>query len=510
MNSHPNLSRRDFLKLLGLSTAALAARPLISTLEQNQQADKPNVLIFVFDAWAAQNLQLYGYPRPTMPNLDRFARRALVYHNHYSTASFTVPGTASILTGLHPWTHRAVQLGGGGVASPHIGHNIFEAFAKTHSTLGYAQNPFADIFLYQFSKSIDTYLAADGFNLESRLISAAPLFKNDKRIAFASFENSLVRAGKGESGSLFLGLISRLGILRRYGDFRKAHLDAYPKGPPIAGGVFLLDEVVNGTMAALKQIQSPTMAYFHFFPPHEPYTPLREYADLFDDGWIPPNKPIHPLSHTRYSLEEILPYRRIYDQFLASWDAEFALLLTYLETSGLLDRSIVVFTSDHGEMFERGEIGHDGLMLSEPMARVPLMISVPGQNERKDIHTFTSSVDLLPTLANLAGIQSPTWAEGRLLPGLGGEENDNHSVYAIDAKTASSFSPFNQFSIALMKQRHRLLYYQYANYSGLEFYNTEEDPGELHDLAPSEPALMKEMKDEILQKVDEFNRPYLK
>jgi arylsulfatase A-like enzyme len=506
MHTDSKFSRRDFLKLMALAPAALAARPLVSALQKARTADAPHVLIFIFDAWTAHNLQLHGYPRRTMPNLERFAERCFVYHNHYSTGSFTVPGTASMLTGLYPWNHRAVQLTAGGVAPAHQDHNIFAALADTHSAFGYSQNPYADIFLYQFEKYLDTYLAEAQFNLESRQISSLPIFRNDAQIAFASFENNILRNGKGTSGSLFLGMLSRLNGLRNYASIRQAHIGEYPAGVPIASGVFLLDDLVDGMMNAIRGFDSPTLAYFHVFPPHEPYAPKADFAGLFDDGWVPPEKPPHPLSRARHPWEEIVYNRLRYDQYMAAWDAEFARLLDYLETSGLLDNSLVILTSDHGEMFERGEIGHNTFVL----VRVPLLISLPGQTQRKDIHAFTSGVDLVPTIASLAGAGPPAWTEGRLLPGLGGEEDLDRSVYCIDAKMASSFSVFNQFSISLIKQRHRLIQYQYPHYSGFEFYNLDEDPEEVNDLYPSEPALAKQMKDEVLQKVEEFNRPYQK
>jgi arylsulfatase A-like enzyme len=508
MNS--KFSRRDFLKLMALAPAALAARPLVSALQKARPADAPHVLVFVFDAWTASNLELYGYPRRTMPNLERFAERSFVYHNHYSAGSFTVPGTASLLTGLYPWNHRAVQLTAGGVAPAHQDHNLFAALTGSHSTLGYAQNPYADIFLYQFEKYLDTHLSEAQFNLERRQISSLPIFRNDAQIAFASFENNIIRNGKGMSGSLYLGMLSRLAGLANYAAIRKAHLKQYPTGVPIASGVFLLDDVVDGMMNAIREFDSPTLAYFHVFPPHEPYAPKKEFASLFDDGWVPPEKPIRPLSQARHPLDEMFYNRLRYDQYLSTWDAEFARLLDYLETSGLLDNSIVILTSDHGELFERGEIGHLTPVLASPVVRVPLLISLPGQSQRKDIRAFTSSLDLLPTIASLVGAPSPAWAEGRLLPGLGGEEDPNRSIYSIDAKMASSFSAFNQFSISLTKQRHRLIQYQYPHYSGFEFYNMDDDPEEMNDLYPSQPALAKQMKDEVLQKVEEFNRPYQK
>ncbi len=82
----------------------------------------------------------------------------------------------------------------------------------------------------------------------------------------------------------------------------------------------------------------------------------------------------------------------------------------------------MIFSSDHGEMFERGTHGHSTPLLYEPVIRVPLLISSPGQLERKDIHTLTSNVDILPTLAHISGLPVPDWAEGEVLPGLGGED----------------------------------------------------------------------------------------
>jgi len=510
MSSTPRLSRRDLLKLAALASAGLAARPLASLLERQPQSDAPNVLIFVFDAWSARNMQLFGYPRQTMPNFERIAARSTVYHNHYSTASFTVPGTASLLTSLYPWTHRAVQLSAGGVTHPHADHNIFKVFEPTHSNMGYAQNPYADTFLFQFQKSLDTHTSRDKFDLEVRNPASLPLFQNDARLAFAGFENNVLRSGKGEAGSLFLSTILRLVTLNRYGNLHREYLPAYPKGPPIAGGVFLLDELLNGTLQMLERIQPPTLGYFHLFPPHEPYAPTREFAGHFKDGWTPPEKPFHPLSRTRAPFSECVYNRLAYDQYLASWDAEVTRLLDFLETSGLFDSSIIVFTSDHGELFERGEIGHSTLVLSDPVVRVPLFISVPGQTQRRDVYSYTSSVDLLPTLAHLASVGPVAWTEGQILPALGGPDDPNRSIYSLDAKMASSFSTFNQYSIALMRQGHRLIHYQYPEYSGFEFYDMENDPEEMNDLSPSTPALMQDMKKELLQKVEDFNRPYRK
>ena len=89
----PQLNRRDFLKLsLALPAAAALSRlaPALLSAGHKQDQELPNVIIFVLDAMSAKNLSLYGYPRKTAPNFEKFAQRATVYHAHHSGGNFTV------------------------------------------------------------------------------------------------------------------------------------------------------------------------------------------------------------------------------------------------------------------------------------------------------------------------------------------------------------------------------------------------------------------------------------
>jgi len=205
----------------------------------------------------------------------------------------------------------------------------------------------------------------------------------------------------------------------------------------------------------------------------------------------------------------LLSSREKYDEYLASWDDEVGRLFDYLEDSGMLDRSIVIITSDHGEMFERGVSGHTTPLIYNPLVRVPLIISMPGQAQRVDVHTNTSCIDIPPTIAHLAGNPIPDWGEGELLPGLGGKENDRRSIYVLDAKENSAFAALSRYSVSLTKGRFRLTHYNYPSYQSFEFYDLEADPGELQDLYPSNPAMALEMQRELLDKINDVNRPYV-
>ena len=508
MQKFTGLTRREFLKLISLMPVGIVSRP-ISKLTQTLNSDIPNIIILVFDAWSQHHVSLYGYPRPTMPNLEKFAERAMVFHNHYTAGTFTSSGTASLLTGLYPWSHRVLHLGAA-VTPLHMMHNIFSMLAETHSTLGYAQNEYADQILYAMGAELETHIQNWAFSLQNSHPYGAPIFDQNPRVAFASFEDNLIRRLKGNDSSMFIGPLLRLYFLRNRARFRTANSENYPLGIPSSDELFLLDDVVEGAIQTLKAIESPTLAYFHFYPPHDPYCPTKEFSDKFKDGWETTNKPIHDLSEEKRDPDDLQLNRRHYDEYLASWDNEMTRLLDFLEESGLTEKSYIFITADHGELFERGIIGHFTKLIYDPLIRVPLIVSRPGQTGREDIHALTSSVDILPTVTSVLGQPIPQWVEGKLLPGLGGVEDEHRNIFSVDAKYNSSFTPLRNYSISLTRDSYRLIHYSYPKdeYEKYEFYDLNSDPDELKDLYRAKPSLALEMQDELIQKIEKVNRPY--
>jgi arylsulfatase A-like enzyme len=165
-------------------------------------------------------------------------------------------------------------------------------------------------------------------------------------------------------------------------------------------------------------------------------------------------------------------------------DAEFGRAIASLERAGVLGHAHLFVTSDHGEMFERGVFGHFTPLLYEPVIHVPLLVSVPGASSRLDVRVPTSNVDILPTVVGLAGTPTGEWCEGRALPGLGGIEDTHRSIFATEAKRNPANSPLRT---ALWRAAGAQAVH-YAGYSGryqqhTEFYDLENDPDEMTDLA---------------------------
>ena len=507
------LSRRDFLKLMALVPPSMYMSGFVlppSRLIQDPNAK--NVLIILFDALSARNIALYGYQRDTMPNLARLAERSIVYHNHHAGGNFTTPGTASLLTGTYPWTHRAINLGYQVIEQ--IRHRtIFSAFDGYYRT-AYSHNNFVNAHLEFFFADID-YLKPQKDLFVKNGLALDRLFTSDADIASVAWERIVKKGGTGNAYSLFLSAL--------YTEYEKGNIKdisaLFPRGISRIGedDYFLLEEGIDWVKSQLKELPQPFLSYYHFLPPHHPYCPRQEFVNAFlDDGvGYLINKPKSIFnSNEKISLTVQSNERRRYDEFVLYADSELGRLYDYLQESGLLENTWVVFTSDHGEMFERGVYGHRTPVLYEPVIHVPLLIMEPGQKIRRDVFTPTSAVDVVPSLLKVTGQDIPDWFEGTILPPFAGTETDSErSIFAVEAKLDPWDKPLNPVSTTIIKGSYKLIYlagYEELgeNSPSLELYDLENDPEELNDLHAAQPDVLADLKNELLTRMTEADRPY--
>jgi arylsulfatase A-like enzyme len=509
-------SRRDFLKLAGLLSLGLSLRAPFHFLQgdpRQNAGEGPNFLVVVFDAFSGQNLSLYGYPRNTTPNIDRLAERATVYHRHVSSGNYTVPGTASLLSGQIPWSHRAFQF----KAVPDLPNfpeqNIFKLFPG-HDRLAYTHNPLADLILEQYFADINSRLPYNHLYLNQDLLPST-VFRNDQDTATLSWLRTM-KAAAGEHYSLFLSPLYK-SLIRA--EFESLEQD-FPRGLPnlFEDNFYLLEHAIDYVLETLPQSQAPFFGYFHLYPPHAPYNTRRDFFDAFlDDGFRPVEKPPHALdgeNKEKYLLKE----RRAYDEFILYADEQFGRLFESLEASGMLENTWLVLTSDHGEMFERGVRGHGTPLLFQPVIHVPLLIFGPGQTTRQDVYEYTSSVDLLPTLLHLAGHSDriPAWVDGDVLPPYkprsAGKPTD---IFAVQSPIAVPRHTMWIASTTIIREPYKLIYYYgYPTIEErgelFELYNLAEDPEEMVDIYESEPEIAAELLAELKRRIEEADQPYTK
>ncbi len=167
----------------------------------------------------------------------------------------------------------------------------------------------------------------------------------------------------------------------------------------------------------------------------------------------------------------------LYDQEIRFTDHHLARLIADLEARGLWERTVVVITGDHGEGFgEHGVMLH-GYDLYAPQTRVPLIVRVPGLAARR-VRTAAGHVDVMPTLANLAGAAPSTEMMGRsLVPWLTGADDDlERAVFQ-----QLSYEGNHEKRGAATARCHVL--YNVSPHTSWEIYDLTRDPGETRDLS---------------------------
>ncbi len=506
-----NLDRREFLKLAGLLSLGYAIHSKGIPSAAGPQTRKQNILVVVYDALSAYNVSLHGYRRETTPNLARLAARAIVYHNHYAGGNFTTPGTASLLTGALPWTHRAF-VHDGKVSESFVTKSIFHAFPG-HYRIAYSHNPLVNTLLNQFKEDLDEYIPQARLFLASDGILQA-LFTNDEDIATVSWARTIKRQEEGYSYSLLLAHLYEQLRERRIAGLKPY----YPRGIPhiSTDNYFLLEQATDWVSSRLRELPRPFLGYFHFLPPHFPYKTHRDFYERFKgDGWRPPEKPIDAAFNQGKSQERLFEWRTWYDEFILYADREFGRLFDHLEASGLLEDTWVVFTSDHGEMFERGISGHLTHALYQPVIRIPLLIFEPGRDERVDVYTPTSAIDVLPTLLEATGEAIPDWIEGEVLPPFGRRSPDpGRKLYAQVARDNHPEAALTHASLMYLKGSYKLTrYFGYGRLGEaderIDLYNVEADPEELNELSTKEKVQTEELLSELEEKLAQVNEPYL-
>lgn len=509
------IKRRDFIKITSLLpfTYILPGNP--STLFESSETKQQNILIIVFDTLSALHLDLFGYPRNTAPNFNRFAKIASVYHSHYSGGNFTMPGTASLLTGNYPWTHRAFNFRGQ-VMPEFEKKNIFSLFDQ-YFRLAFSHNIQVNGLLNQFYSHLDYYKPRQELYLDNNY-GLNSLFSNDFDNASVSLLRILNKTktdedeASGFSNSLFLSNLYEIDKDRLV----KKYSNSFPIGLPASESrnYFLLEDAIDWVKSQLAQVPQPFLGYFHFMPPHNPYNTRKEFSGKFiNDGYVLIKKPESPFDLGQRRQSQLNEFARQYDEFILYADNEFGRLLDWLTTNDLLENTWVVLTSDHGELFERGIWGHITPALYQSVIRIPLLIHAPGQQQRKDIYLNTSAVDILPTLAYVTNQPAPYWSAGNILPPYQEGYAETRPVFTVEAKGNIVDQPLQHATLMIVKEQQKLIYYfgydKFGQQEGLaELFNLNNDPQELHNLIVEARQTPKELLEELLQHLQKAEYVY--
>ena len=338
-----------------------------------------NVVLIVWDAVRAASLSLHVFTRDTTPNLIRWARKGVRYSMALAPASWTYPSHTSFFTGYWPFQLSSQSNYSLDAPVPTLAEHLT---SRGYQTAGFAANT-----------KIITY--------ETRLDRGFSHFEDYPLTPRALLSRTV-------AGSWILE-----NILYRDDFYESKWISVQSRNATAVNRSFL-------DWLAGRRKDRPFFAYLNYFDAHEPYMPPEGYAGRFG---IAPRLPRDFRSLLDYASpgwstvyeREIVMARDCYDDCISFLDDQLGRLLDQLESQGLLDDTLVIITSDHGEAFyEHGTFLHGNSLYLEEIA-VPLVILAPDAPAGRVVTQPVSLRDLPATVIDQSGLSTGSPFPGRSL-----------------------------------------------------------------------------------------------
>lgn len=455
------------------------AAPLETSMTAPGNAGRPNIILLTIDALSAPHMSLYGYWRPTTPQLVKFGRGAMVFDRAYANGNFTTPGVATILTGTLPWTHRALTLPVWPLAYTRrtslpavlqrAGYRT--GYVATNPIAGAAKQGFAAYFQFARPDRLGhVTLCADRLSRYLRYVCAAsetaPLEEMDDIAA----------------------------------QFRApSHNREHDPGLALRPALHWL-ETANRS--------KPIFLWVHLFPPHSPYAVPKPWLGMFDpserDRTAASTQPNWAWIQSTLTPQQVQTLEARYDEATAYSDAYVGPFLKRA-LAVLGPNTAIVITADHGESFAHGYGAHTGPGLYDELIHIPLILKLPGETSGERCERPAEQADVAPTLAALAGVPAPAdWAGRSLLdacnPSQTGGSRPHRAIFSMNFEQNPRFAPLKTGSVAVIQGRWKLIHYMGAlHYPYMpplhdELYDLLTDPGERTNLAAQHPALVKRLR----------------
>jgi len=455
------MKRRQFMTLSGAALSAPAV------LARRPSSKKPNILLLMADQLRGDCLGADGNSDIQTPNLDRLASEGARFRCSYSSTPSCTPARAALLTGLSPWRHGMLGYG-------RIAERYPLEMPRLLAQAGYYSEVIGKCH-YHPQRNLHGFeqaLLDESGRVES------PDFRSDYRSWFWSVAPDLNADKTGLS----------------WNDYR--------------GAAYALPEELHPThwigetaVRFLRKYQRPQPFFLKvsFERPHSPYDPPQRFWKQYQDRNLPPAKagnwakryaprsgPGYEIWHGNLGEQQVRESRQGYYGNVSFVDDQIGRILEVLEQRKLLDETLIVFLSDHGDMTGDQHLWRK-CYAYEPSARIATLLRWPsGLVAAKRGQVLSQPIevrDILPTLLDAAGGPAPAMKlDGQSLLELirGG---NNWREY-IDLEHDVCYSPENHWN-AMTDGRQKYIFH--ARNGEEQLFDLVNDPHELRDLA-SDPS----------------------
>ncbi|GAB3755549.1 sulfatase family protein [Microlunatus parietis] len=436
---------------------------------------RPNVVFVITDQQRFDTINALGHDHVDTPNLDRLVREGTSFTRTYVSAPSCAPSRSSLFTGLYPhsfgvlrneevWRHSWVErLADSGYRCVNVG--------KMHT------HPWETPLGFHERTVVEN---------KDRFHPNVPFYHDqwDK----ALWTHGLTKPTRAVHRT-------RPDYAERLGAFEWELPDDLHSDNFVAGHARWWLETYPGTEPFFLQIGFPG--------PHPPYDPVDRHLDAYRDRDVPlPVRDDVDLAQQPEVLQELrrhheendhdsvvhladpteeqsLRQRRHYLANVSQIDEQLGLIMGALEARGVLDDTVIIFTSDHGDCL--GDHGHSQKWtMYEASVRVPAIVWGPGIAAGQRIDALTAMMDLGPTVLELAGLEVPRWMEAQsLLPALRGEPWEGREyVFSEHARDMI----LTGTELMTMVRDDRWKYVEFVDSDQGQLFDLTADPDELRTL----------------------------
>lgn len=423
--------------------------------------NRPNVLLITVDQWPGQFLGVAGHQQVLTPTIDQLARNGVRFTNAYAPTPICIPARRSLMTGTSPRVHGDRTFLVNGTMPPHL-----PTMAQTFRDAGYQAFAVGKLHVHPARERVgfdDVILAEEG--------------RANKGIVD---DYEMYLAEQGYPGQTFAHGMSNNDYQTRPWHLAEEH------------------HVTNWTTREMVRLikrrdpSRPQLWYLSYSAPHPPLVPLQAYLDMYRDVEIelPPrgswlDREDVPFfvravqgNWDYFSDREVRDILRAYYAMCTHVDHQLRVIIGTLREELLLDDTIILLTSDHGDM-----LGTHGLwakrLFYENAAKVPMILVGTGASERgfdprvghhRVDDRLVGLQDVMPTLLELADIEIPETVDGVSM--LSEQQRSYFFGECVEDAGATRMIHDGRF---------KLIYYAVGNHTQL--FDLEDDPDELTDLA---------------------------
>lgn len=427
-----------------------------------------NIIYLLTDQWRYDALGCNGAKVCRTPNIDSLAREGCRFTRAYTTNPLCSPARASILTGLYPHHH-------GQLANTNNFNGVFDA--QVLEKKGYAE-----------------YLAKQGWN--------------------TGYCGKFHLAGEGEYDKWFFKDWRTEGEHQRYLEGKGITYDfGISEVQPLEWGgeavfcgpsalsasdhhdAWVADQTID-MIERFAREDTPFLVCAGFHGPHFPYAVPEPYCDMYDpdtvDRWenfdetfadkpLIQQKELMRWNTSHLTFRDWQKIVAVYWGYCTFIDAQIGRILGKLKEMGMYEDTMLVFSSDHGDMLGGHRLFNKGFNMYEEDTHIPLVIKMPaGVKVRPECGEYVSLVDLAPTFLEAASIAAEGSMDGSSLLSLILEDRE---PVAWRKWLLSQFNGYESTLVTTRMIRNDKWKYVYNPFSVDELYDMESDPSELRNLA---------------------------